>query len=195
MVNCDLGQACPHPEDATDVPSARKARVECQRTIDQGHHRPNVLAEPSERESRVRKNARVIAGHLQGTSRPVGALPTFRLRIFAPIVSDEPKMADGSISESRPVPRIALDGLFEQPERLRELRPRRYGHRVGAQLEVVGSEVGGRTAGRTGGFGGLQRRLDDACNARGDFVLKVEDVFERAVEAVRPQMRPGVRID
>jgi hypothetical protein len=36
-----------------------------------------------------------------------------------------------------------------------------------------------------------KRRLDDTGDARCDVVLKLEDVFEQAVEAVGPEMRAG----
>ena len=48
---------------------------------------------------------------------------------------------------------------------------------------------------RPADFSGLQRRFDDAGNARRDLVLKVEDIFERAIEAVGPEMRAGERVD
>src|SRR6516164_4926991 len=66
---------------------------------------------------------------------------------------------------------------------------------MGTQVEIVGSEVGRRATARPRGFGRLQRRLDDAGDARSDLVLKLEDIFQRAVEMIRPQMRPGARVD
>src|SRR5262249_44878132 len=68
-----------------------------------------------------------------------------------------------------------------------DLPCRRQGHRIAAQIEVVGAQIGNRAAGRTGGLGGLQRRLDDGGDARRHLILKLEDIFERAVEAVDPQ--------
>ena len=52
----------------------------------------------------------------------------------------------------------------------------------------------GRSAERRD-LGGLQGRLDDARHADRDLVLKVEDIFQRAVEALGPQMRAGHRVD
>jgi hypothetical protein len=46
-----------------------------------------------------------------------------------------------------------------------------------------------------GNFGGLQSRLDEPGDADRHLVLKVEHVFERAVEAVGPEMRAGRRVD
>jgi hypothetical protein len=50
--------------------------------------------------------------------------------------------------------------------------------RVAGQIEIVGSKVVGRAARQAGGLGGLQRRL--------------EDIFERTVETVCPQMRASI---
>ncbi len=92
--------------------------------------------------------------------------------------------------------RVALDGLLEEPHRL--------GARLGAgpgkeveslQVEVVGLGIRGRTL--------LQRRLllrmqgdlqvfDDRL---GDLVLDFEDIGFFAIEAFRPHMQAGPRID
>jgi len=64
--------------------------------------------------------------------------------------------------------------------------------RVDGQIEIVGSKVVGRAARQAGGLGGLQRRLDNAGDARRHLVLKLEDIFERTVETVCPQMRASI---
>jgi len=103
--------------------------------------------------------------------------------------------AERGESEGGAVTRIALDRLLHKAECLGDRRPRRPDHLIGAQIEVVSGQIGGRPAGRTGGLGGLQRRLDDPGDAGSHLVLKLEDIFERAVEPVGPQMRPGSRVD
>src|SRR6516225_5359185 len=57
------------------------------------------------------------------------------------------------------------------------------------------SESSCRLTSCTRKFSRLQGRLDDAGDARSDLVLKFEDIFEQAVEAIGPQMRSGVRVD
>jgi len=91
--------------------------------------------------------------------------------------------------------RIARDRLLHKTERLRTLPCRRPDHRIGAQIEVVGGQIIGRTAGRTGGLGGSQRRLDHAGDTRCHLVLKVEHIFQRAVKPVGPKMRSAQRVD
>src|SRR6516165_6560559 len=66
---------------------------------------------------------------------------------------------------------------------------------MGAQVQVVGSEVVRWPIGRTSGFGSLQGRLDDPCDTDRNLVLQFENVFERAVEAIGPKMRAGLRLD
>src|SRR6516162_10120736 len=92
--------------------------------------------------------------------------------------------------------RIPLNGLLEELKLSMDALSV-PGMAVGqsAQKELIGSEVGRSTVGRTCDFGRLHRGLDDAGDARRHFVLKVEDIFKRAVEAVRPEMRAGRRID
>src|SRR6516162_10604546 len=61
----------------------------------------------------------------------------------------------------------------------------------GTQVEIVCGQIARRPLGRTADFGRLQCRLDDAGDGRRHLVLKLEDVFERAVEAIGPEMRVG----
>ena len=87
---------------------------------------------------------------------------------------------------------IDRDRLFEQSQSLdRPLFRYRIEGRERAQVEIVGAEVGRRPRGGAAHLGGLQCRLDDAGDADRDLVLKLEHVFERAVEAVGPEMRAG----
>ena len=67
--------------------------------------------------------------------------------------------------------------------------------RHAAQIVVVGVEALGRLALRALDLRPLQLRRDRADDARGDLVLQLEDIVERAFETVRPEMRPGRGID
>ena len=98
-------------------------------------------------------------------------------------------------AESRGVLRVTTNRLFEQSQRLAHVPLRGKKHRKGAQIEVVGTEIARWAARRAGGFGGLQRRLDDPSNGGRDLVLQVEHIFERAVEAVGPDMGVGFGLD
>ena len=48
---------------------------------------------------------------------------------------------------------------------------------------------------QTGCFGSLQRWLNNTGDTGGHFVLELEDVFERTVETIGPQMCARARID
>src|SRR5262249_1151848 len=119
---------------------------------------------------------------------------TIGCRIIAATVNQQPVTAKRGPGESGPIVRVARDRLLQQTKRFRELSCRRPDHRMSAQVEIVGSEVVRRTTAGTGGFRLLQGGLDDASDARSDLVLKVEDIFEPAVEMIGPQMRPGARV-
>ncbi len=101
----------------------------------------------------------------------------------------QPKTAECCPGERGSVTRIARDRLLHQTERLRGLPCRRQDDRIGAQIEIVGGQIGGRAIGRTCGFSGLQCRFDDSSDTDGHLVLQLEDVVERAVETVGPEMR------
>src|SRR5215472_18316298 len=58
-----------------------------------------------------------------------------------------------------------------------------------AQIEIIGAEFGRRARGGSAHLGSLQRRLNDPGDAQCHPVLKVEDIFERAIEPVCPEMR------
>jgi len=64
-----------------------------------------------------------------------------------------------------------------------------------AQKKVEGSQINGRPVGRSGGFGGLQSRLDDAGHADRHLVLQLKDLFQGTVEPVSPEMRAGCRVN
>ena len=65
----------------------------------------------------------------------------------------------------------------------------------GAQKEVVGVKVLGPLPTRSFDLRSQQARFDDANHLLCDLILQIENVFQRAVESVRPQMRPGLGFD
>lgn len=60
-----------------------------------------------------------------------------------------------------------------------------------AQVKIVGAEVELGPPGGAAHLGCLELWLDDSGDARGHFVLKVENVPQRTLEAVSPEMRPS----
>src|SRR5438477_11892491 len=64
-----------------------------------------------------------------------------------------------------------------------------------AQIEIVRSEVMRRTGSRTADFSGLQRRLDHAGDVDRHLILKIENVFQGAVETIGPEMGAGLGLD
>ena len=64
-----------------------------------------------------------------------------------------------------------------------------------SQIKIVSGEIVISALGRTTNLGGLQRRLDDTGDTRRHLVLKLENLFQRALVAVGPQMRAGADID
>jgi hypothetical protein len=64
-----------------------------------------------------------------------------------------------------------------------------------AQVDIIRGEIARGSFARSTDLGHLQSWLDDPSNADRNFVLKVKDIFQRAVEAVGPEMRAGCGID
>src|SRR5438477_11680940 len=64
-----------------------------------------------------------------------------------------------------------------------------------AQIEIVRSEVMRRTGNRTAYLSGLQRRLDHAGDVDRHLILKIENVFQGAVETIGPEMGAGLGLD
>src|SRR5215472_18310058 len=93
MLDRDVGLARPIPEGAADVPAARIIRIERQGTVDQRRHGTDILAEIGKRMGCIRQDARIVAGHFQGSPCEFGALHAVRLSIFATIVTEQPKTA------------------------------------------------------------------------------------------------------
>jgi hypothetical protein len=67
--------------------------------------------------------------------------------------------------------------------------------RHAAQIVVVGVEAFGWLALRALDLGPLELRRNRADDGLGDLILQLENIVERAFEALGPQMRPGGRID
>src|SRR5258708_37786832 len=67
--------------------------------------------------------------------------------------------------------------------------------RYGTQEVIVGIEACGRFAFGAFDFRALQLWRDRADNACGDAVLKVENILERTVKPIRPQMHAVRHID
>src|SRR6516225_1546328 len=105
-------------------------------------------------------------------------------------------MTLGHQRQSGAVLRITVDRSSEKIQRQSDaiLLP---GDRVweGAQIQIVGREIDGWPLRRSSDFGSLQCRLDDASNADCDLVLKFEDVFQRAIEPLCPEMSAGFGFD
>src|SRR6516164_3530327 len=190
MLDREVGLTGPDPEHAAPIPAASEARVERQRTIDQPDHGADILAEIRQRLRGIGEGARVVLRHLERLSRKSCGLATVGLRRFGPAVIDQPHVVDRRPGKRRPVIGINRDRLLEQSQgRGNPLFRNRIKGRKRAQVEIVGAEVSRWPRGGSAHLGGLQSWLDDPGDADRYLVLKLEDVLQRAVEAVGPEMR------
>ena len=82
MLDRDIELARPNPKSGTDVPAARKARVERKRAIYQRHHRTEILADICQRISGIRQDGRVVPSYCQSPSGEIGSFAFACFRIF-----------------------------------------------------------------------------------------------------------------
>ena len=125
-------------------------------------------------------NAERDGGMLQGGG------PVLRMEAAA---EEALLVAPGRVGMRGGVVRVEPQRLVEEAQRLVGV-----GRRVGVgvrqrpEIEIVGVEPVGPLAARPLDLGAPQRRLDRADDALGQPVLQVEDVFDRALELVGPDM-------
>jgi hypothetical protein len=103
MLDRDVGLARPKPQDAADTAAPREARVKRQCAIHQCHHRADVLAEIGQRQGGIGKDARVIAGHLQGSLANAGPFRRCASRSSLRSSKKQPLTAHRRQGESGPV--------------------------------------------------------------------------------------------
>ena len=98
-------------------------------------------------------------------------------------------MAQGSVPVRCRVVRVEPQRLIQETQCLVGVRRRvRMGMRQGAEVEVIGVEAVGPLAARPLDLGVSQRRLDRADDALGQSILQIENVLDRALELVGPDV-------
>jgi hypothetical protein len=196
MLDREIGLTGPDPEKAAQIPAACEAQVERERTVHQPDHGTDVLAEIRQHEGGVGEDARVVLGYLECLPSEIAGLAAVRLRLFGPAVNDEPQMADRRPRQCRAVMGIDGDCPLQQSQSIENPLLRvRIVHCKCAKVEIISAQVARRAIGRARSLGGLQCWLNDSSDARRNPVLKIEHVFQRAVEAIGPQMRAAQCID
>src|SRR5262249_13012009 len=91
---------------------------------------------------------------------------------------------------------VELDRAVEEFQRLLVARPRPWVNGgVRPQITIVGVEALGRLAADALDLRALELRRDGADHALGHLVLELENILERPVEPIRPDVRSGSRID
>src|SRR2546430_2547884 len=122
MLDRDVGLARPIPKSAAYGPAARKARIECQGTINQRHHGADVLTESGQRKGDIREDARVVSAACKAVSITPAALDA-TLAWRSKTSSSEPskraahKCAPVIASISCPVIRTRFPAFRTEPSR------------------------------------------------------------------------------
>ncbi len=153
-----------------------------------------IPAQKEDLKCRDRERRRVVGrarDHEAGVPECGGSLGFVetKLREENLVAMGEPRMGGGVV-------RVQLERVLQNPRGDPGVGGRHRGHvRQRAQIEVIGVEIVGMLSPGAFDLRALQAGLDDADDLVGDLVLQVENVFQRAVVAVGPQMRPGRGLD
>jgi hypothetical protein len=92
MLDREIVQTGPEPQNATQEPAAGEARGKREGTIDQRHHRTDILPEIGQNEGGVGQDARIVARHLERLPSKIYRFAG-SLRFFGPALSEEPHLA------------------------------------------------------------------------------------------------------
>src|SRR4051812_31519175 len=93
MLDREIVLTGPNPEGAARMPATGKARVKCQRTVDQPDYGADVLAEIRQQEGGVGEDTRVVLPRLERLPSKIDALAAICLRLFGPVSSVEVRVA------------------------------------------------------------------------------------------------------
>ena len=118
MLNREIGLPGKIPQHGAPHPTASKAGVQSNRTVDQPNGDINVLAEKPEHERGAGKDIRIIRSDLECPPSETNALATAGLSVVRPAVCVEQVMTVGCQGEGWTIMRITANGLAEQVERL-----------------------------------------------------------------------------
>ena len=92
MLDREIVLTGPEPENATQKPAAGEARGEHEGPVDQRHHGTDILAEIGEDKGSVDQDAWVVLRHLESLPGKIYGLAAGGLRLFGPVLSDEPHL-------------------------------------------------------------------------------------------------------
>ena len=108
----------------------------------------------------------------------------------------EPLAADRGPRESRAITRIACDRFFKQLQRFDySLTGKTVVDLYRPQIEIVGCQIASWAPHCAADLGGFQGWLDDPGDACRHLILKIEDILQRAVEPICPQMGGLLGVD
>ena len=131
-----------NPEHTAPKPTARKARVEGETTVDPRDGHIYVLAEKSEHEGSGGEDLRVVRADPKCSSGKIHTRAPARLTVVCPAVNMELRVAVRRQGKRGPVIRIAADRPLKQIEHLDDAVPLEgVPMRESAQVQIVCSEI------------------------------------------------------
>ncbi len=152
------------------------------------------MLDKADHEARRGECRRVVSAGLERGPRMLKPSGLVSLMQAAPQIAL--LIAPGCCGMRRGVVRLKRERLVKQWERLLGIAWHRYlSMGQGAQIQVVGVQIFRALTLGTLDLGLAQAWLDCADYAEGDLILELENVAERAIVALGPDMATGRRLD
>ena len=190
-----MGEIAAQIIDVTGVIIDRRGgRIDRQRALDRVDRRAVIPAKMPHHHRRGCEGGSVVSRAGDGRPRVLEARGLVLLAVAA--LDEDHLIAQGEQRMSRRVARVQFQRALQQIGRdpcVGELAGRGIGK--SAKIEIIGVEIFRAFLPGALDLRMLQARLDDADDALGDLILKLENVVQGAVEAVGPEMRARFRFD
>jgi hypothetical protein len=121
MFDSKIGLSGPQPEPSATDPTARVARIDLQRTLNQRDSSLDVLAKITKHEGRGGENLGVVPADSKRPAGKINALSVARLLVLAPAIHAKKLMAQSRQAQGGCVTRISRDRLPKQADRVEDL--------------------------------------------------------------------------
>ncbi len=191
-----LGLVARRVDIASGHPGVSCVRVERQGAIERSRRRRRLAGQPEKRHGRLPDRFGVIALGFKRLSRQSAGLADIVSGQRSPSLNPLHPPTDADHRCRRRVRRIDRQRLPGEDDRFAKAV---FGIPVGlcqcAQIKVVGRKVRGRLARGAFDLGLAQFWFDRTGDVGRDLILQIENVVERALEVVGPDVSAGRRVD
>src|SRR5215472_7449024 len=185
-----------HAYPATRIPTRRRIRVQNQRPVDVRGASLDLLSQISQAKAARPQRGRIILAQRDRATRQPHGVRDLTLAINHPAMAVPERAGPRRHSVGRGVIAVEFRRAHEEPHRFQEavsIVQMKTGH--SAQEVVVSVEALGRLPSRTLDLRALEPWLNGTHHPCGYLVLQLKYILQGTIEAVRPNVSAGCRID